>query len=498
MKNNNKIGFDQKKYLELQTSEILQRVDNFGQLYLEVGGKLVDDLHAKRVLPGFDPKSKLKVLSSIKDKIEVIVCISAVDLERNKIRSDNYMSYADESIRLIEFLRKEGILVNNAVITLFDNQRRAVLFKSRLEKIKLNVHLHSRTPGYPTDVDVIVSSDGYGRNSFIETERDIVVVTAPGPSSGKMATCLSQIYHESLRGNTVGYAKYETFPVWDLPLDHPVNVAYESATLDLMDINMIDPFHFASYDKMSVNYNRDIETFPVLKRIFDRIYGKEVYKSPTDMGVNVISQAITDDEVVKKAARQEVIRRYYTTMTDNQLGDATDQSLERAKLLLENLDLRPLDRAVAKLALDKLELLQNSQPSYPNQASAIQLVTGESSTGKKTPILTSTAAAVLNILKIISNIDDKIYLLSPEVIGPINDLKCDKLGLCDSELSLEEVFLALTISAVTNPMAKLALDNIGRLKGAQLHSTGMMPDRDKVICRRLEIDTTIGIPDIKY
>ncbi len=489
-----KIGFDQDKYLKLQTKSILERVKKFERLYLEVGGKLIDDLHAKRVLPGFDPHSKLKILSSLKDRLEVIICVSAVDLDRNKIRSDNHLSYADEAIRLINFLREEGILVNNVVITLYDEQKRVKPFKDKLSRMKINVHLHSRTAGYPTDIDLIVSQQGYGQNSFIETERDIVVVTAPGPSSGKMATCLSQIYHESLRGQTVGYAKYETFPVWDLSLEHPVNVAYEAATLDLADANLIDPFHLENYGVMAVNYNRDVETFPVLKRIFDRIYRREIYKSPTDMGVNVVSQAIVDNEIVEEAAKQEIIRRYFATLKDNQLDEIDDQTLEQAALLMEDVGVNLLDRVVVERALKKLKLLKpKASDNFENQVTAIQLADGQITTGKRSPVLSSVAAAMLNILKMSAGIDDKIYLLSPEILEPINELKRHKIGLQTSDLGLEEVLLALVISAVTNPMAKIVIDQLDFLDGAQLHSTVILSDRDRLVCRKLGVDVTEGI-----
>lgn len=486
-------GFDQQKYLELQTKEILRRVKKFERLYLEVGGKLVDDLHAERVLLGFDPSSKLKVLASLKDRLEVIVCVSAIDLEQNKIRSDNHLSYADESIRLINVLQQKGLLVQNVVITLFDEQKRVPAFKTRLEKSGLKVFLHSRTPGYPTDIDLIVSPDGYGENDFIPTKRDIVVVTAPGPASGKMATCLSQIYHESVQGRTVGYAKYETFPVWDLPLKHPVNIAYEAATLDLNDANMIDPFHLAAYDKIAVNYNRDVDNFPVLKRIFDRIYGREVYKSPTDMGVNVISQAITNDEVIRQAAREEVIRRFFKTALDNQLGNIDDVALERARLLVEEVEATPLDREVAYQAIKKLSLLNKENLDYDNQATAIQLPDGRIITGKKAPLLSSIAAAMLNTLKVLAGIDDKVLILSPEALGPIKQLKKEKFGLENSELSLEEVLVALAVSVLNDETAKLALDQIDKLRSAQLHSTCLLSDRDQLICRHLGIDVTVGM-----
>lgn len=490
-----KTGFDSEKYFKLQTDEILKRVAKFERLYLEVGGKLIDDFHAQRILPGFAPSSKLQILGALKDKLEVVVCVSAIDLERNKIRSDNHMSYADESVRLIKFLRNQNILVNNVVITLFDDQKRALPFTKKLAKMKLKVHFHSKTAGYPTDVDTIVSEAGYGQNSFIETERDIVVVTAPGPSSGKMATCLSQIYHESLRGKTVGYAKFETFPVWNLPINHPVNIAYEAATLDLSDVNMIDSYHLTSYGATAVNYNRDVEAFPVLKRIFDRIYGKEIYKSPTDMGINVIAQAVLDDAVVQEAARQEIVRRYFATLLENQLGEIGDQALERAKLLMESVGVTPLDREVVKQAMAKLKSL-DANSNNGNQASAIELTDGSIVTGKKTTILSSTAAAMLNILKLMAGIDDEIYLLPPEILEPINDMKCNKLGMCDSELSLEEVLLALVISAVTNPMAKLVVGQLDKLRGAQLHSTALLSDRDQIVCRHLGIDVTVGVVEL--
>lgn len=487
-----KIGFNQAKYLELQTEAILERVGRFERLYLEVGGKLVDDLHAKRVLPGFDPAAKLKVLGVLKNQIEAIVCVSAIDLERNRIRADNHLSYADEAIRMIKVLRQHNIKVSNVVITLFDNQPRVKPFQASLAKLDLAVHTHSRTAGYPTDIEMIVSERGYGQNSFVQTERKIVVVTAPGSSSGKMATCLSQIYHEAQRGKMVGYAKYETFPVWDLPLDHPVNLAYEAATLDSLDTTMIDPFHLAAYDKTAVNYNRDVETFPVLKRIFDRIYGREIYQSPTDMGVNMIAPAICDINLVEAAAKEEIIRRYFNVLLQNKLGEASSQSLERAKLLMESTGIQPLDRLSAKLAFDKLKSLQLEDPFYENQAAAVELVGGRTATGKKTPVLTPVAATVLNILKVVAEIDDAIYLLPPEVLEPIADFKCNKLGMCESELSLEEVLLALTILTATNPLAKIILNKLDQLDGAQLHSTSLLSDRDLLICQHLGIDVTTG------
>lgn len=495
MENQNHPVFDQEKYLRLQTEQILRRVKQFEQLYLEVGGKLIDDLHAKRVLPGFDPTAKLKVLSSLKDRLEVIVCVSAVDLERNKIRSDNHMSYADEAIRLIIFLRQQQIAVNNVVITLFEGQARAEVFANKLKSLQLKVYFHSKTPGYPTDVDLVVSLAGYGQNSFIKTTADIVVVTAPGPSSGKMATCLSQIYHEANRGRRVGYAKYETFPVWDLPMEHPVNVAYEAATLDLKDKNMIDPYHLANYGKTAVNYNRDIETFPVLKRIFDRIYGRELYKSPTDMGVNVISRAIIDDTAVQMAAQQEIIRRYFRTRLEQQLGEVDELTLERAQLLMRRVGVEAGDRLVVRLAMEKYQSLCQARAECEVQTAAIELLDGLTATAKRSAILSPIAALILNILKIIAGIDDKIYLLPPEILEPISKLKSSKLGLTKPELSLEEILLTLTVTAASNPMAKLVLAHLDDLRGAQLHSTGFLSDRDLMICRQLEIDVTIGLVD---
>ena len=497
MKNQIVIGFDKTKFLDLQTNKILERVGRFERLYLEIGGKMIDDLHAKRVLPGFDPASKIKVLSSLKDRLEVIVCVSAVDLERNKIRSDNHMSYADEAIRLIKFLRQKEILVSSVVITLFDGQKRAQLFAKKLQDLDLEIHFHSRTAGYPTDVDLIVSPEGYGKNSFVKTSRKIVVVTAPGPSSGKMATCLSQIYHEAAVGRMVGYAKYETFPVWNLPLNHPVNVAYEAATLDLFDKNMIDPYHLAAYGETAVNYNRDVEAFPVLKRIFDRIYGREIYKSPTDMGVNVIAEAIVDDQLVCEAAKQEIIRRYFHAKLDNRFGELDDRALERAELLMENVGISPDDRQVVCLAHQKYDLLCQQNPECVNQAAAIELTDGLTAVGKKSLILSAVAATVLNILKMIAGIDDKIFLLPPEILTPISRIKREKLGMIDSELSLEEVIFALTVTATTNPMAKLVLAHLDDLAGAQLHSTELLSDRDQSICRHLAIDVTMGVVEDK-
>lgn len=484
-----KIGFDQSRYLKLQTAQILERVNSKGRLYLEVGGKLADDYHAARVLPGFDPRSKLEVLKRLSDKVEVIVCVSATSLTQNKMRADFGIGYGDETIRLVQTLRQENLTVDNVVITLFDEQKMALDFKTKLERqLGIAVHLHRRTAGYPTDIDMIVSDQGYGQNSYIEVQKPIVVITAPGPASGKLATSLSQVYHETKLGQSAIYAKYETFPVWDLSLKHPVNVAYEAATVDLGDNILIDPFHLEAYGVAAVNYNRDVDTFPVLKRIMDKITGQELtYRSPTDMSINVITQAITDDKVVREAAKQEIVRRYLKTRNDFEQGKATEDALERSILLMEELGLSVNDRATYVAAHRRLAKLS----PYPGASVvAIELDNGKIVCGRSSKELSALSAAMLNALKSLARINDTIHLLAPETLTPIRDFKRNQLQLKSEAMELDEILLALNISAVTNPIAKTAISKIERLRGCRAHSTAILSHRDEETCRELGIDIT--------
>ncbi len=485
-----KIAFDQEKYLEAQTKEILSRVDKFEKLYLEVGGKLIDDQHAARVLPGFKPSAKIDLLRKLKSKLEIIVCVSALDIARNKVRADSGLDYTEETLRLIHYFKKQGFLVNNVVITLYDGKNGIKNFIKQLEEQAIKVHIHTKTKGYPTDVEKVVSKDGYGKNSFIKTIKPIVVVTAPGPSSGKMATALSQVYHEYLNGNKAGYAKYETFPVWDLGLNHPVNIAYEAATLDLMDVNLIDPFHLEAYGVQAVNYNRDIETFPVLKRIFNKIYGQEIYKSPTDMGVNMVSAGIVDDEKIRLAAKQEIIRRYFRTKVDNKLSRISDQAVEKSVLLMEKLDLKPEDRLVVKQSKIYFEDLNKRRPDYENEAVTIKYQ-NKFYSGKNTDTITALVAAIFNVLKDMAHIDDKLHLLSPEILKMSQEFKFKTLGLKQQRITLDEALLWLNFSSLSNPINRAILDNLSKLKGLSAHSTHLLDPKEQKIIKQLKIDLTI-------
>lgn len=488
-----KTGFDPKKYLEEQSKYILERVNNYDKLYLEFGGKLLFDLHAKRVLPGFDENAKIKLLHKLKEKVEVVICVYAGDIERNKIRGDFGITYDMDVLRLIDDLRTYELDVNSVVITRYEGQPATTVFINKLEHRGIKVYKHKATKGYPTDVDTIVSDEGYGKNPYIETTKPIVVVTAPGPGSGKLATCLSQLYHEYRRGKVAGYSKFETFPVWNVPLKHPLNIAYEAATADLKDVNMIDSFHFDAYNKVAVNYNRDIETFPVLRRIIEKITGKEsVYKSPTDMGVNRVGFGIIDDEVIKEASKQEIIRRYFKTSCEYKKGYVDKETFQRVKLIMEELNLKQEDRKVVMPARERSaklkEEIANKNEACP--AVAIELEDGTIFTGKGSNVMNGTAAAILNAVKYFANISDEIHLISPVILEPIINLKTKTLGSKNTALNCEEILIALSICAATNPMAQVAMEKLSQLKGCQAHSTTILSRSDEQTFRKLGIDIT--------
>ncbi|MDR0880636.1 MAG: DUF1846 domain-containing protein [Clostridioides sp.] len=487
-----KIGFDHEKYLQEQSKYILERVNNFDKLYIEFGGKLTMDLHAKRVLPGFDENAKIKVLQNIKEKVEVVVCVYAGDIERNKIRGDFGITYDMEVLRLIDDLKGYELEVNSVVITRYEGQPATSVFIKKLENRGIKVYKHYPTKGYPSDVDTIVSDEGFGANAYIETSKPIVVVTAPGPNSGKLGTCLSQLYHENKRGRAVGYSKYETFPVWNVPLKHPLNIAYEAATVDLKDVNMIDSFHLEKYGEMSVNYNRDLELFPVLKKIIEKITGKEsIFQSPTDMGVNRVGYGIIDDEVVKKASTEEIIRRFFKTACEYKKGQVDFGALERMKMIMQELNLKPEDRKVVKPAREYSEKLRReSEDEDVCPIVALELEDGKIITGKKSANMNGTAAAVLNAIKYLGEIQDEMHLISPVILQPIVNLKSKVLSNKNVPLSCQEVLMALSICAVTNPTAQYAIEKLGQLKGAQAHSTTILSTDDEQTFRKLGIDVT--------
>ena len=479
-----KIGFDNKKYLEMQSAKILERISMFGdKLYLEFGGKLFDDYHASRVLPGFEPDSKIKMLSELKDKAEILIAINANDIEKNKTRNDLGITYDTEVLRLIDIFRSRGFYVGSVVLTQFAEQPSAAAFQKRLENFGIKVYRHYPIEGYPSEVEKIVSDEGYGKNEYVITTRPLVVVTAPGPGSGKMATCLSQLYHENKHGVKAGYAKYETFPIWNLPLSHPVNIAYEAATADLDDVNMIDPFHLEAYGKMAVNYNRDVEIFPVLSAMLSKIMGSSPYKSPTDMGVNMAGYCIIDDEVCSEASKQEIIRRYYSTRIDVLKGLVPKDAETKIDILMQKMHITINDRAVVAAALKKEELT-----GLP--AAAIELNDGQMVTGKTSDLLGASAAALLNALKVLGGIDDSIPLISSAVIEPIQKLKVEHMGSANPRLHTDEILLSLAVSAVTNPTAAHALKQLDKLKGAQFHSTVILSHVDEKTLKKLGIGMT--------
>ena len=479
-----KVGFDNNKYLEMQSAKILERIEMFGdKLYLEFGGKLFDDYHASRVLKGFEPDSKIKMLSQLKDKAEILIVINANDIEKNKTRSDLGITYDLDVIRLIDIFRTKGFYVGSVVLTRFANQASVKAFQKRLENMGVRVYRHYAIEGYPSEVEKIVSEDGIGKNEYVVTTRPLVVVTAPGPGSGKMATCLSQLYHEHKRGIKAGYAKYETFPVWNLPLNHPVNVAYEAATADLNDLNMIDPFHLEAYGTMSVNYNRDIEIYPVLSAMMTKILGECPYKSPTDMGVNMAGYCIIDDEVCKKASRQEIIRRYYSAQIDVMKGVVGKESVSKIEILMQKMRVELTDRKVVGPALEK-------EKATGVPCCALELEDGRIVTGKTGNLLGASSATLLNAIKVLGNVDDSIDLLSSSVIEPIQKLKVEHMGSKNPRLHTDEILISLAVCAATDPMAEHALNQLEKLKGAQFHSSVILSHVDEKTLKRLGIDVT--------
>jgi len=480
----NATGFDNEKYLQLQSQKILERIEFFGgKLYLEFGGKLFDDFHASRVLPGFQPDSKVRMLLKLKEKVEIVIAISADDIERSKRRGDLGITYDQETLRLIDAFREIGLYVGSVVITRYRPQVSTDIFQKRLEDMGIKVYRHYPIPDYPSDISLIVSRDGYGKNEYIETERSLIVVTAPGPGSGKMATCLSQLYHDYERGIKAGYAKFETFPIWNLPLKHPVNIAYEAATTDLNDVNMIDPFHLEAYGITAVNYNRDIEVFPVLNAILDKISGKSPYQSPTDMGVNMAGFCITDDEVVCRASEQEVIRRYYSTRCAERQGLAEKSEVYKLELLMKKLGISPECRPVVDAALKRAE-------ATGGPAVALQLNDGRIVTGKTSPLLGASAALLLNALKELGGISHNMDLISPIVIEPIQALKVKHMGNRNPRLHTDEILIALAICATTNPTAALAIQQLSKLKGCEAHSTVILSKVDENVFQKLGINLT--------
>ncbi|MEG2676993.1 MAG: DUF1846 domain-containing protein [Oscillospiraceae bacterium] len=479
-----KIGFDNEKYLKLQSEHIRDRLNNFGEkLYLEFGGKLFDDFHASRVLPGFAPDSKINMLSELADDAEILIAINASDIEKNKVRGDIGITYDLDVLRLIDAFREKGLYVGSVVLTRFAGQPSAVAFAHKLNSLGIKVYHHYSIDGYPSDLAHIISDEGFGKNEYIETTRSLVVVTAPGPGSGKMATCLSQLFHEHQRGIKAGYAKFETFPIWNLPLNHPVNLAYEAATADLNDINMIDPFHLEAYGETTVNYNRDVEIYPVLKEIFTQILGECPYKSPTDMGVNMVGACIFDDEAVKAAACDEIIRRFFNAQCKVRKGESSEDEVLKIKLLMKKAGVSPDDRTICKIALAKEELTGGP-------AVAIQLNDGTIVTGKTSSLLGASSAALLNALKVLGGIQDDIHLISPVIIEPIQDLKINHLGNHNPRLHTDEILIALSICAATNPTAEVAMQQIQKLSGCEAHSTVILSQVDDKVFKRLGVNLT--------
>ena len=479
-----KQGFDNDKYLQTQSAHIRERLASFGgKLYLEFGGKLYDDYHAARVLPGFQPDSKLRMLLQLKSQVEMVIAINAADIEKNKVRGDLGITYDMDVIRLIDIFRGFGLYVSSVVLTRYSSNAQVNAFQSRLESMGVKVYHHYAIEGYPANVAHIVSEEGYGRNDYIETTRELVVVTAPGPGSGKLATCISQLYHEHKRGVQAGYAKFETFPVWNLPLNHPVNLAYEAATADLSDVNMIDPFHLEAYGVTTVNYNRDVEAFPVLVAMFEKILGHCPYKSPTDMGVNMVGNCIIDDTACRQASGQEILRRYYSALCDLKKGKVADSVIHKLELLMKKASVTVEDRAVVAAALKR-----EAETDAP--AAAMELPDGTIVTGKTSDVLGACAALLLNALKTLGGMNDQLHLISPVVLDPIQHLKVEHLGNRNPRLHTDETLLALSICAATNPTAELAMAQLDKLRGCEVHSTVILSEVDERTFKRLGVNLT--------
>ena len=480
----NKIGFDNEKYLKIQSKHIKERIESFGgKLYLEFGGKLFDDYHASRVLPGFAPDSKIRMLKELKDQTEIVIAIKAGDIEKNKVRGDLGITYDEDVLRLIDAFTSNGLMVGSVVLTQFKDQPSAIAYEKKLKSLGLQVYRHYMIPGYPSNMQLILSDDGYGKNDYIKTTRPLVVVTAPGPGSGKMATCLSQLYHEHNRGIKAGYAKFETFPIWNLPLKHPVNLAYEAATADLNDLNMIDPFHLEAYGETAVNYNRDIEIFPVLNAVFDQIYGESIYKSPTDMGVNMVGNCIVDDEIVREASNMEIIRRYYKSLLQMAQGEPVENDVYKIELIMKQAKITTDDRKVTVAAKDRAKLL-----GVPT--AAIELSDGTIITSKTTDFMGASAALILNALKYLGGIDDNAHLISPKAFEPIQSLKIDYLGSRNPRLHSDEALIALALSALDDDNAKTAMEQLPKLAGCQVHTSDMLSDVDIKTFKKLKVDLT--------
>ena len=479
-----KLGFDNNKYLETQSLHIKERIRQFGnKLYLEFGGKLFDDHHAARVLPGFAPDSKIRMLTQLSDQAEIVIAVNANHIEQNKVRGDLGITYDVDVLRLIDAFRSMELYVGSVVITCFAGQPSAAAFQRRLEDLGIRVYRHYPIEGYPHNLPLIVSADGFGKNDFVETTRPLVVVTAPGPGSGKMAVCLSQLYHEYRRGVKAGYAKFETFPIWNIPLKHPINLAYEAATADLNDVNMIDPFHLEAYGETTVNYNRDIEIFPVLNAIFEGIYGTNPYKSPTDMGVNMAGNCIIDDEACCEASRMEIIRRYYTALNKVVREDASENEVYKIELLMKQAKISTADRKVTTAARERAEKL-----GVPT--AAMELADGHIITSKTSDFLGTSAALLLNALKYLAGVEHNIKLIKPEAIEPIQDLKVRYLGGKNPRLHTDEVLIALSLAACSDENAKLSLQQLPRLRGCQAHTSVMLSEVDIKIFKKLGVDLT--------
>lgn len=478
------LAFDKERYFRIQREAIMKRIQKFGdKLYMEFGGKLFDDYHAERVLPGFDHDTKLKMLLGLKDMTEIIIAVNSNDIQNNKIREDLGISYEDEVIRLIDAFQSVGLFVSSVVLSKYADQPLTKIFRKMLDNRGIKTYLHYPIQGYPQNFSLVLSEEGFGKNEYVETTRPLVVVTAPGPGSGKLATCLSQLYHENKRGVRAGYAKFETFPIWNIPLKHPVNIAYEAATIDLKDVNLIDPYHLENYGTMAVNYNRDVEAFPLLKNMFELIYGLSPYNSPTDMGVNMVGFCIIDDEAAIEASRKEIVRRYYATLKSKFYGVLSEDDVVKCELLMQQAQTSIEDRKVVKAALDKA--IEKETPYM-----ALELPDGRIVTGKTSELLRSPASLILNSLKVLANISDRIPLISKNIINPIQDLKVNSLGNHNPRLHLDDVLVALCISAQTNPSADLALKELPNLKGSEAHSSVILSVSDLSCLKKLGIQVT--------